>query len=168
MKKLLMILTFGLVSFGANAQKVESKAYDRTLNVLLTRNVDEVSVQQAAQLQQKGKTVFLDARQLKEYNVSHIKEARWIGYDAFNANKIQDIPKNTQIIVYCSVGYRSEKITEQLTELGYKNVSNMYGGIFEWVNQNNKVYNNDNQVTLKVHTYNRLWSRWLKRGVKVY
>ena len=78
------------------------------------------------------------------------------------------ISKDATIIVYCSVGYRSEKITKKLNKMGYKNVSNLYGGIFEWVNQGHKVYDDKNNNTLKVHTYNKRWSKWLRRGVKIY
>lgn len=69
--------------------------------------------------------------------------------------------------MYCSIGYRSEKIAKKLLENGYDNVSNLYGGIFEWANQGNKVYNDYGETT-KVHAFSRLWSVWLNKGEKVY
>ena len=48
--------------------------------------------------------------------------------------KVEDIARESTIVVYCSVGYRSEKIAEELDKLGFTNVSNLYGGIFEWIN----------------------------------
>ena len=66
------------------------------------------------------------------------------------------------------MGYRSEKISEQLLDAGYTDVANLYGGIFEWKNQNQKVVNMDGQTTESVHAYNRTWGIWLKNGEKVY
>jgi len=51
--------------------------------------------------------------------------------------------------------------------MGYSNVSNLYGGIFEWVHQNKNVYQN-NSTTQKIHTYDKEWSKWLKKGEKIY
>ena len=166
MRRILSLLAFVLLGITGQSQNIQDKAYANRLKFLLSHNVKEISVKNAAKLH--GSAVFLDSRAKKEYSVSHIKGAKWIGYDNFNPNMLKGIPKNKTIIVYCSVGYRSEKITKKLNNLGYKNVSNLYGGIFEWVNQGEKVYNNQGATTLKVHTYNKAWSKWLKRGVKVY
>ena len=70
--------------------------------------------------------------------------------------------------MYCSVGYRSEKISEKLIAAGFTDVSNLYGGIFEWVNIGRPVYKASNQKTNRVHTYNKEWSKWLRTGIKVY
>ena len=53
--------------------------------------------------------------------------------------------------------------------MGYKEVYNLYGGIFEWVNQGNRVVTGENNsVTKQVHAYDKVWGTWLKEGVKVY
>ena len=70
--------------------------------------------------------------------------------------------------MYCSVGYRSEKISEKLEKLGYTNIYNLYGGIFEWKNVGKKVYDNKGQVTEKVHAYDNVWGRWLQNGEKCF
>jgi rhodanese-related sulfurtransferase len=166
MKTILSILILGFFAVTVHGQNIQDKAYANRLKFLLAHNVKEISVKEAAALH--GEAIFLDSRAKKEYDVSHIKGAKWIGYDEFNPNSLKNIAKDKQIIVYCSVGYRSEKITSKLNKLGYNNVSNLYGGIFEWVNQGEKVYDNQEVTTLKVHTYNEDWSKWLKRGVKIY
>lgn len=166
MKRILSLLTFGFLAVTAQSQNIEDKAYANRLKFLLSHNVTEISVKEAAAIQHQA--LFLDARERTEYNVSHIKNSKWVGYDTFDANVLKGVDKNKKIVVYCSVGYRSEKITKKLNGLGYKNVANLYGGLFEWANQGEKVYDNDNEVTLKVHTYNKAWSKWLRRGVKVY
>ena len=113
------------------------------------------------------KPLLLDTRSPAEYNVSHLAGARLVGFDAFDVSQLKDVPKNTPLVVYCSVGARSEKVGEQLQQAGYKNVRNLYGGIFEWVNQGSPVYNNKGK-TAKVHAYSSTWGIWLQEGEKVY
>lgn len=111
---------------------------------------------------------ILDSREINEYNISHLKKAIHVGYDNFNMNTTsKKLSLNTPIVVYCSVGYRSEKIAEKLIKKGYK-VYNLYGGIFEWKNKKNTVINTSNIETNKVHCYNEEWSKWLVNGEKVY
>ena len=51
--------------------------------------------------------------------------------------------------------------------MGYSAVYNLYGGIFEWKNQNQAVYRNHKE-TEEVHAYNKMWGFWLDKGIKVY
>ena len=71
-------------------------------------------------------------------------------------------------MVYCSVGIRSESIADSIKKAGYYNIENLYGGIFEWKNNNFPVYNSAQKETDSIHTYNKTWSKWLKKGIKVY
>ncbi|MEJ7779254.1 MAG: rhodanese-like domain-containing protein [Daejeonella sp.] len=164
------LLLFGLasvLSFNACAQKkVESGAYNTMLKILLKHDVPEIGAAEA--YKNAVEYIFLDSRERKEFNVSHISGAVWIGYDDFEITQVKRIPKNKKIIVYCSVGARSEKISDKLIANGFKDVSNMYGGIFEWVNRNYPVYTNQNKPTKKVHAYNRGWGIWLRNAEKVY
>ena len=102
--------------------------------------------------------------------VSHLDKAQCVGYDYFNLEEvIKKLPhKNQKIVVYCSVGIRSEDIAQQLKEAGYTNVYNLFGGIFEWKNNNYTLYNQKQIKTDSVHTFNKAWSKWLKKGIKVY
>jgi rhodanese-related sulfurtransferase len=105
--------------------------------------------------------IFLDAREIEEYNISHIPQARYIGYNSFDIKSIKDIPKNKQIIVYCSIGYRSEKIGEKLMKAGYLHVYNLYGSIFEWANRSLPLLDKSGKRTNLVHTYNKQWSKFV-------
>lgn len=147
-----------------NAQ-VESRAYNLMLKGLLSHSVNEVNVQEATAAEN---VVYLDAREKNEYEVSHIENAIWVGYNTFKKKRVAEIDKNSKVIVYCSVGYRSEKISEKLLKMGFTDVSNLYGGIFEWVNQDQVIVDNENQVTNQVHAYDKVWGVWVKKGEKVY
>ena len=55
-------------------------------------------------------------------------------------------------MVHLILLYRSEKIGKKLKKLGFKNVVNLYGGIFEWVNSGYPVYDSKGE-TEKIHPY---------------
>ena len=114
--------------------------------------------------------IVLDARELKAYEGSHLKDAIYTGYRDFTISNISQSvdDKNSTIVVYCSLGIRSEDIGEKLIEAGYKNVYNLYGGIFEWKNKDYKVFDLTNQSTEKVHAYSKRWGKWLHNAEKVY
>jgi rhodanese-related sulfurtransferase len=164
---LLLIVTLLCFSVSESSAQVESKSFDRLLNSMLSKEVPTVSVQELAK-EKLSQLVLLDAREKAEYNVSHLKNARWVGYDDFNMQRVSGIPKDAPIVIYCSIGVRSEKIGKQLKDTGFTGIRNLYGSIFEWVNQKNPVYDNSGKRTNKVHAYSRVWGVWLNEGEKVY
>lgn len=161
-----MIAGWLLSFFTSCTGQVTNGSYNTLLKSLLKHSVTEISVDSLEQC--VGEVVLLDARELAEFNVSHIKGARHVGYDKFTTASLSDIPKNKRIVVYCSVGFRSEKVTEKLIAAGYTNIANLYGGMFEWVNQGNTVVDNTGKSTLRVHAFSKAWGIWLTRGQKVY
>ena len=155
----MILLLFSLLISGQDGYKAMLKTlYEGTVPVINTAEFKTLN----------NDPVILDTRSKKEYDVSHLDNARYINYDNFNLSEVSDIPKDKTIVVYCSVGYRSEKVGEKLLKAGYKNVHNLYGGIFQWVNEGRSVVNNHGVKTDSVHTYNKEWSVWLHKGVKVY
>jgi len=133
-----------------------------------TKSIPYISVQELAM--PKTNAIILDAREAKEFETSHIKNAICVGYDFFDLESISEkIPnKDAKIVVYCSLGIRSEDIAEKLKKAGYNNVLNLYGGIFEWKNKDFTVYNSEGTQTEKIHTFSKEWSKWLTKGIKVY
>ena len=114
--------------------------------------------------------ILLDTREKAEYDVSHLDKAIHVGFDDFEiskvVNRIQD--KTKMIVVYCSIGVRSERIGEKLLAEGYTTVYNLYGGIFEWINKDQNVYTNAQQRTTKIHPYSKTWGAYVLKGIKVY
>lgn len=105
------------------------------------------------------KDIIIDTRSINEYKISHLPNAIWMG------ETIQEdlIPKSSQrIILYCSIGKRSELTGEQLLNKGHENVYNLYGGIFEWHNQGHVIVDNSNDTTTSVHPFSTFWGLWLK------
>ena len=84
----------------SSAQHVKDPAYALLLRGLLSDDVPFVDVNK---LDPDG-VILLDARERREFDVSHIKGARWVGHDDFDLSRVKDIPSNSAIVVYCSVG----------------------------------------------------------------
>ncbi|MBM1104705.1 rhodanese-like domain-containing protein [Aurantibacter crassamenti] len=114
--------------------------------------------------------ILLDTREKAEYDVSHLKNAIWVGYNEFEIDSVLNkIPNaKSKIVVYCSIGVRSEDVGEKLQKAGYSNISNLYGGIFEWKNEGKLVYDTLGNETEQVHAYNKNWGKLLTAGEKVY
>jgi rhodanese-related sulfurtransferase len=167
MTKIITLITLALLTVWCCEAQVRSGAYRAMLKTLLSHSVPEMTVKHAVDSSLRDRAVFLDAREPKEYAVSHIEGSTLVGFDHFDLQKVPSMPKDTPIVVYCSVGYRSEKVAEKLIKAGYTNVSNLYGGIFEWVNESQPVQD-DKGETQRVHAYDRAWGVWLRKGKKVY
>lgn len=161
--RLIIVILFWAIH--ANSQLLpERPAYDKMLQGLLSHNVAELTVKQVTDT---SRFIFLDARSMAEFEVSHIPSAIWVGYEEFDQTSVQELDKGKVAVVYCSVGYRSEKVAKQLMENGFDNVANLYGGIFQWVYEGNEVVNSSGP-TKQVHAYDSVWGIWLSGAVKVY
>jgi rhodanese-related sulfurtransferase len=125
--------------------------------------VQPLTTQQLAQWQnsQQPQPVLLDTRNAAEYQLSHLQQARHIDPQQPDLSALPE-SRETPIVVYCSVGYRSAKIATKLAEAGYKHVYNLEGSIFQWVNEGRSVFQDD-KLTTQVHPYDRRWGKLLKR-----
>lgn len=141
--------------------------YAAQLDGVYKHSVPTITVGELKSLIKQG-AILLDTREQEEFEVSHVKHARHVGYIWFDMRKVYDIPKTDTIVVYCAIGNRSERIGEKLQKAGYQHVFNLYGGIYEWVNQRNPVYNPSNIQTTELHIYDKVWAQWLEQGTRVY
>jgi len=158
---LTVLIVTGFSGFSQeNLSKVLSKYNSESIPYISTKDL----------FLQQDKVLILDAREIEEFQVSHLKNAIHVGYDNFNleatTNSLKD--KSQTIAVYCSIGVRSEDIAEQLKDAGYANIYNLYGGIFEWKNKNLPVYNLKNNPTDSIHAFSKRWGKYLNKGIKVY
>lgn len=80
---------------------------------------------------QHGQIHVLDVRDEYEWNEKHIPGAnhQFVGYLADN---LPQLPKDSEIVVHCSVGHRSGVAVSILKRHGFTRVHNMLGGITAW------------------------------------
>ncbi|MCR9181339.1 MAG: rhodanese-like domain-containing protein [Flavobacteriaceae bacterium] len=165
-----MVKTFQLIAlligFGASAQD----SLDTVLSKFNDESIPYISAEELKMQQNNSDFLLMDTRERKEFEVSKIEGAVYIGYNQFSINQFVNFAtdKTRPIVVYCSLGIRSEDIGEKLKKAGYTNVKNLYGGIFEWKNKGFPVVDSDGNKTEKVHAYSKQWGKWLLKGEKVF
>ena len=71
-------------------------------------------------------TIFIDVREPYEYSSGHVKDAVNIPpADLMTGTaKLNNIPKDAEIVVYCKTGSRSNVSMNILHSLGYTNITN--------------------------------------------
>lgn len=164
LKQAILILTSITATF-MSAQEVEKYSIPDLLAKYNDQSVPYIQVDALhADLDQY---VVLDTRKKKEYDVSHLPGALWVG-ESFDPKKLPQLDKNQKIVVYCSVGVRSENFGEQLQDAGFTQVFNLYGSIFSWKNAGYEVIDATGTPTESVHVYSRKWGNYLKTGQKIH
>jgi len=140
---------------------------DKTIKKLNKESVPYIKVDSLSAV---SDVILLDTRKKEEFDVSHLENALWVGYKEFKIDSVlAQIPDTEkEIVVYCSIGVRSEDIGEKLIKAGYTNVTNLYGGIFQWKNEGKTVYDTVGNETERVHAFNKYWGKLLLNGEKVY
>ena len=137
-------------------------ALDARLATLLRYDVPAIGVDSLRRVP-PGEVLLLDARPAGEYAVSHIAGAVRVDPAGPLPAWIDTLPRERQVTVYCSVGYRSENVARRLGGAGFTKVNNLYGSLFDWVDRGLPVVDSAGRPTRRVHTYNRRWGRLLTR-----
>jgi rhodanese-related sulfurtransferase len=139
-----------------------SFAIEEALKKMLKGSVPIISTSELADsIKCESDWLILDSRELIEFDISHLPNARWVGYHDFSMSRVNATPKDTKVVVYCSIGVRSEKTAEKLITSGFSNVWNLYGGIFAWANEHKSLVEQSQKPTLAVHGYDHNWAKLL-------
>jgi rhodanese-related sulfurtransferase len=76
--------------------------------------------------------LLIDARGPEEFALSHLVGARRLPEP--DAPGAAGLARETAIVVYCSVGYRSARLARSLRQAGFTDVRNLEGSLFRWAN----------------------------------
>jgi rhodanese-related sulfurtransferase len=109
--------------------------------------------------------VLLDVRTPEEWNVSHLPGARRVDPGGSAESVAAGLPKDTPIVTYCAVGYRSGETADRLRAAGFINVRNLEGSVFQWANEHRPLVREQERVS-QVHPYNTFWGRLLNDDVR--
>jgi len=84
--------------------------------------------------------VIIDVREDNEWPSGHIPTAIHIGKGVIERDIEKKIPDcETQIVVYCSGGFRCALVAESLQNMGYTNVYSLDKGLSGWVDAGNVI-----------------------------
>lgn len=88
----------------------------------------------------KADVQLIDVRTPDEYKAGHISNAKNINFYAADfKDQMEKLDKSKAIAVYCGVGGRSGKASTILTQLGFKTIYDLQGGMSAWKAKGKKV-----------------------------
>jgi adenylyltransferase/sulfurtransferase len=83
------------------------------------------------QMQAREEKLFLlDVREPREYDIDHLP-ATLIPLGELAA-RMDSLPRDTTIVVYCQTGQRSARAVQELLDAGFSQVFNLEGGLAAW------------------------------------
>jgi rhodanese-related sulfurtransferase len=156
------LLVFGGWAWWFSARGADLDSIERIVRKRYP-SVQQLSTAELAGWLKSGrpKPVLLDVRETEEFAVSHLPGARNVPPKTDPATLLKTLPKDTPIVTYCSVGWRSSEFAQKLKEAGYTQVQNLEGSIFRWANEDRPL-EKDGKPAEKVHPYSATWSRLVK------
>jgi rhodanese-related sulfurtransferase len=91
----------------------------------------EITPAQAYAKYQQG-AFFLDVRTQYEWNQFHLSKSTLIPLDQLS-NRVNELPKDQDIIVVCLSGHRAQSGTAILQQAGLTRVAYLSGGLQAWI-----------------------------------
>ena len=124
-------IIIGLILFAAAAGCTGQKVSEKP-------QYNDVSVAQAKDMIDRGEVFILDVRRQDEFDAGHINGAMLLAVQDIPAQelntKLQSLPSDRKILVYCRSGRRSALASDILVKNGFSQVYNMKEGIDSWIN----------------------------------
>jgi rhodanese-related sulfurtransferase len=103
-----------------------------TASVLIAAPARDISSTEAKAIIDKNRNVFvLDVRFPQERAQGYIPGSVLIPIDRVE-KRLNEVPRNRPVVVYCAVGSRSRIVAQALSGMGYPEVYNMRDGITGW------------------------------------
>jgi len=94
------------------------------------RGANPVSATEAVQLANRRQGVFIDVRSAEQYKAGTIAQARNVPFAELEA-KVESLPKNKPLIMFCDQGRESVRAAAVLRKHGLEAVS-LEGGLRGW------------------------------------
>ena len=102
--------------------------------------ITEYTAAEVNAMRQRGEDiVYLDVRELNEWNLGHIPGAVHISRGNLESNVEARIARERRIVVYCARGNRSALAADTLRQMGYENVASVSDGWAGWVGEDGEV-----------------------------
>ena len=128
--------------------------------------VEHVAVEKLAARLQSSATppLLLDVRTAEEFAVSHLPQARRAETSEEALALLEGVEPAREIVLYCSVGYRSSSLAQELRRAGFENAKNLEGSIFEWANRGHALHRAE-EIVSEVHPFDENWGELLERDL---
>ncbi|MBA2586681.1 MAG: molybdopterin-synthase adenylyltransferase MoeB [Chthoniobacterales bacterium] len=98
-------------------------------------DIPSITPRELKEKQQRGFAIaLLDVREPYEHEIARIDGSRLIPLGEI-FDRVQEIPREGDVVVYCKVGTRSAHAISELHGLGFTNLYNLVGGIDAWTDE---------------------------------
>ena len=102
--------------------------------------IREVSPKQVLDMQARGEPVVLvDIREIQEVNTAKIPGSVHVPRSHLESRIGAQVPRDANVVLYCSSGNRSVLSADRLQDMGYSTVASMSGGIRGWADAGGEV-----------------------------
>jgi sodium/bile acid cotransporter 7 len=116
-------------------------------------DVSVMTVEEYLNRRDKDNLLLIDGRTPEERKVSMIPGA--VPLEVFE-DRLED-ESGRDVVIYCTIGYRSAEIAEELSRRGVRSY-NLKGGVLAWAHANRTFIDEDGKETRRVHVYGRRWN----------
>ncbi len=106
--------------------------YFITRRLMPTSGVQSISTAQLKSRLKDKNTQFIDVRTPAEYKGNHISAFKNIPLHTIT-KKAGTLNKDKEVIVICQSGMRSSQASRTLKKMGFKQITNVRGGMNTWV-----------------------------------
>ncbi|MFE8700197.1 rhodanese-like domain-containing protein [Cytobacillus sp. FJAT-54145] len=102
-------------------------------NSINNRGIEQITTSQLEEkmINPSEKQVFVDVREIEEYEAGHIEGMINIPLSKIETT-LEYVQKDSEVILFCRSGNRSMQAAQALQDMGYKNIVNVEGGIQAW------------------------------------
>jgi glyoxylase-like metal-dependent hydrolase (beta-lactamase superfamily II)/rhodanese-related sulfurtransferase len=101
-------------------------------------STEQISVEELHQrIGEKSVDIVIDVRRPAEWDAGHIEQAVHMPLNHL-AESALSLDRDAKIAVLCAGGYRSSMASSVLEQLGFRNISNVVGGMTAWENAKRK------------------------------
>jgi rhodanese-related sulfurtransferase len=111
---------------------LESEPKEKASDMSSVSNNLQADIKKAIDRQAMQNVYLIDVRTIEEYNQEHAKGAmHWGLQEKLSLGKMPDIPKDSEIYIYCRSGRRASEAIEIMQKNGFNNLTNIRG-LVDW------------------------------------
>jgi rhodanese-related sulfurtransferase len=100
--------------------------------LLPAKGVKQITTSDLKPMLKDKQIQFIDVRTPMEYRSNHIRQFENIPLASLSKEQGK-LSKKNEVVVICQSGMRSNTASKTLKKLGFKNVTNVKGGMSAWV-----------------------------------
>ena len=139
LKLFLVVIFIALITACSDTAETSTLPPDSSISTVEEIELGpDVDVHTTAALQGREDVILIDVREQWEYDEGHIPDITLIPMSEITT-RLDEIPKDKEVIFTCRSGNRSGQVTDLLRQNGFDNVHNMQGGILAWQQAGYKV-----------------------------